>query len=267
MAFGGEYRREHLDSIADFRSANGLVNGNGGAALPVNAGFDVYELFGEARVPLISDMPFAKDVSLELGYSSPTTLIGQYHHLQGRRRMGGDRRLPPAGRLQPRRSRPPARNESCRRGLDGTATRPLRPDFPLPQSAGRHLRQGLQPDHGHRPGPAILPNPPTSTKRPAGRQPQPAAGNQRHLYRGRLAADLLALGLSALPTLRHQDRQLYRQAGRQPDPQQLSSGPGPVVLQPGAPRRERFAVPVEPGLHPGHPAELNTGPLAPRAST
>ncbi|HXA37557.1 MAG TPA: TonB-dependent receptor, partial [Phenylobacterium sp.] len=28
----------------------------------------VYELFGEARVPLINDMPFAKDVSLELGY-------------------------------------------------------------------------------------------------------------------------------------------------------------------------------------------------------
>ncbi|HZZ67238.1 MAG TPA: TonB-dependent receptor, partial [Phenylobacterium sp.] len=68
VAFGAEYRREHLDSVADFLSNNGLVNGNGGANPPVNGGFDVYELFGESRVPLISDMPFAKDVSLELGY-------------------------------------------------------------------------------------------------------------------------------------------------------------------------------------------------------
>jgi iron complex outermembrane receptor protein len=68
VAFGAEYRREHLDSTADFLSANGLVNGNGAASPPVNGGFDVYELFGEARVPLINDMPFAKEVSLELGY-------------------------------------------------------------------------------------------------------------------------------------------------------------------------------------------------------
>jgi iron complex outermembrane receptor protein len=68
VAFGAEYRREHLDTVADFLANNGLVNGNGGAAPPVNGSFDVYELFGEARVPLISDMPFAKDVSLELGY-------------------------------------------------------------------------------------------------------------------------------------------------------------------------------------------------------
>jgi iron complex outermembrane receptor protein len=68
VALGAEYRREHLDTIADFLSANGLVNGNGAANLPVNGGFDVYELFGESRIPLISDMPFAKEVSLELGY-------------------------------------------------------------------------------------------------------------------------------------------------------------------------------------------------------
>ncbi|HLZ74105.1 MAG TPA: TonB-dependent receptor [Phenylobacterium sp.] len=68
VAFGGEYRREHLDSTSDFLSQNGLVDGNGGANPPVNGSFDVYELFGEARIPLISDMPFAKDVSLELAY-------------------------------------------------------------------------------------------------------------------------------------------------------------------------------------------------------
>ncbi|HEY3951492.1 TonB-dependent receptor domain-containing protein [Phenylobacterium sp.] len=68
VAFGAEYRREHLDTVADFLANNGLVNGNGGANPPVNGGYDVYELFGESRIPLVSDMPFAKDVSLELGY-------------------------------------------------------------------------------------------------------------------------------------------------------------------------------------------------------
>jgi outer membrane receptor protein involved in Fe transport len=68
VAFGAEYRREHLDFVADFLSTNGLVDGNGGAAPPVDAGFDVYEMFAEARVPIAQDMPFAKDVSLELGY-------------------------------------------------------------------------------------------------------------------------------------------------------------------------------------------------------
>ena len=68
VALGAEYRREHLDTVADFLSSNGLVNGNGGANPPVNGSFDVYELFGEARIPLISDMPYAKDISLELGY-------------------------------------------------------------------------------------------------------------------------------------------------------------------------------------------------------
>ncbi|HEX3889058.1 MAG TPA: TonB-dependent receptor [Phenylobacterium sp.] len=68
VAFGAEYRREHLDTVADFLANNGLVNGNGGAAPPVSGSFDVYELFGEARIPLISDMPLAKDVFLELGY-------------------------------------------------------------------------------------------------------------------------------------------------------------------------------------------------------
>ena len=72
VAIGAEYRREHLDATADFLAANGLVNGNGAASPPVNGGFDVYELFGEARVPLVSDMPLAKNISLELGYRFST---------------------------------------------------------------------------------------------------------------------------------------------------------------------------------------------------
>jgi iron complex outermembrane receptor protein len=72
LALGAEYRREHLDSVADFLSSNGLVNGNGGANPPVNGSFDVYELFTEARVPLVSDMPYVKYLGLELGYRFST---------------------------------------------------------------------------------------------------------------------------------------------------------------------------------------------------
>jgi outer membrane receptor protein involved in Fe transport len=99
VAFGGEYRREHLDNGADFLSVNGLVNGNGGAAAPTNGSFDVYELFGEARVPLVSDMPLAKDISLELGYrfsdyssvgdTNTYKVAGEWEVIDGLRFRGG----------------------------------------------------------------------------------------------------------------------------------------------------------------------------------
>ena len=68
VSFGAEYRREHLDFAADFVQASGALNGSGGAAPPVNGGYDVYEIFGEARIPLIQDQSFAKDITLELAY-------------------------------------------------------------------------------------------------------------------------------------------------------------------------------------------------------
>jgi outer membrane receptor protein involved in Fe transport len=68
VSFGAEYRREHLDSQSDLAAASGQLNGSGGASPPVNGGYDVYELFGEARVPLIQDMPFIKDLTAELAY-------------------------------------------------------------------------------------------------------------------------------------------------------------------------------------------------------
>jgi len=68
VALGGEYRRENLDFTSDFVSRAGLLNGAGGAAPPVNGAFDVYEAFAEARVPLVTDRPFFKRLSLELGF-------------------------------------------------------------------------------------------------------------------------------------------------------------------------------------------------------
>jgi outer membrane receptor protein involved in Fe transport len=48
--------------------ATGDVNGNGAAKPPVNGGYDVYELFGEARIPIVQDQPWAKDITMELAY-------------------------------------------------------------------------------------------------------------------------------------------------------------------------------------------------------
>ncbi len=69
VAFGAEYRREHIDFDGDFVSRTpGQLNGGGAASTPIGASFDVYEGYGEARIPLIQDMPFAKQLQLELGY-------------------------------------------------------------------------------------------------------------------------------------------------------------------------------------------------------
>jgi len=68
VSMGAEYRREHLDFSADLLTSSGQLNGAGGASPPVNGGYDVYELFGEARVPLVQDQPWAKDITAEFAY-------------------------------------------------------------------------------------------------------------------------------------------------------------------------------------------------------
>lgn len=68
ISLGAEYRSEHLEFAADGNQATGQLNGGEGAALPVNGTYDVYEAFGELRLPVIQDAPFAKDVTVELAY-------------------------------------------------------------------------------------------------------------------------------------------------------------------------------------------------------
>ena len=68
VSFGAEYRREHLDFSADLATSAGELNGLGAALPPVNGGYDVYELYGEARVPLVQDQPWAKDITAEFAY-------------------------------------------------------------------------------------------------------------------------------------------------------------------------------------------------------
>jgi len=68
LSIGAEYRREHLDSHSDVPQSIGDVNGTGGANPPVDGGYDVYELYGETRIPIVQDQPWAKDITMELAY-------------------------------------------------------------------------------------------------------------------------------------------------------------------------------------------------------
>ncbi|MTW04926.1 TonB-dependent receptor plug domain-containing protein [Pseudoduganella ginsengisoli] len=66
VALGWEYRREESSSIADPLTQSGL---NAGNAIPPTFGkYDVREAYVEARVPLLKDAPFAKQLSLLTAY-------------------------------------------------------------------------------------------------------------------------------------------------------------------------------------------------------
>ena len=78
VAFGAEYRREVLNLNVDNEFLTGDLNGQGGPTPNVSGGYNVYELFGEARAPIIQDQPFFKLLQLDLGYRySDYSLAGQ----------------------------------------------------------------------------------------------------------------------------------------------------------------------------------------------
>ena len=65
---GAEYRREYIQTRFDTEQQQGDLSGGGGQALDVTGAFDVYELFAEARLPIVQNMPFIKDLSVDVGY-------------------------------------------------------------------------------------------------------------------------------------------------------------------------------------------------------
>ena len=70
-SFGAEYREETGESIPDEclkLAPTSCLGGAGGNTLPIKGGFDVYEIFGETIVPLMSDAAFAKSLDVELGF-------------------------------------------------------------------------------------------------------------------------------------------------------------------------------------------------------
>jgi outer membrane receptor protein involved in Fe transport len=68
VSFGAEYRRETLSTLPDAEVQSGDLAGSGGKTPPVSGAFDVKELFGEARIPLVNDMPFVKELTADVGY-------------------------------------------------------------------------------------------------------------------------------------------------------------------------------------------------------
>lgn len=71
VSIGVERRRESGSTTPDEclkLAPTSCLGGNGGNTLPVAGGFHANELFTEAIVPLVDDLPMAKSVDLELGY-------------------------------------------------------------------------------------------------------------------------------------------------------------------------------------------------------
>lgn len=69
-SFGAEYREEVGETVPDEclkLAPTSCLGGAGGNVLPIKGGFDVYEIFAETIVPILSDAPFAKSLDLELG--------------------------------------------------------------------------------------------------------------------------------------------------------------------------------------------------------
>lgn len=71
ISLGAEYREEFGETIPDEclkLAPSSCLGGAGGNTLPIKGGFSVGEVFGETLLPLINDKPFAKSVTVELGY-------------------------------------------------------------------------------------------------------------------------------------------------------------------------------------------------------
>ncbi len=66
--FGFQTRREHMEYAPDVAQLSGDLSGAGGASVSIDESIAVTEGFGEARIPLIQDMAWAKDVVLDVGY-------------------------------------------------------------------------------------------------------------------------------------------------------------------------------------------------------
>lgn len=99
LAFGAEYRDQQLELQTDELYQRGLLYGQGGETLPVNGGYDVFEVFAETIVPVIEGKPGFELLSLELGirasqYSTVDNqlsykALGNWSPIDGLRFRGG----------------------------------------------------------------------------------------------------------------------------------------------------------------------------------
>ena len=68
MVLGAEYREENLDFNPDEGFRNGEGAGQGGATKPVSGGYDLWELFIEASIPLVEGAAWAEELTLDGGF-------------------------------------------------------------------------------------------------------------------------------------------------------------------------------------------------------
>ena len=68
VAFGAEYRRDSLRLLPDANYQAGDGFGQGGPTTPVSGTTDVWEVFGEAQIPIIEGAQFAEVLAVELAY-------------------------------------------------------------------------------------------------------------------------------------------------------------------------------------------------------
>lgn len=68
VALGTEYRSERLSFVPDTATGSGDLSGFAGAATAIHGAYDVRELYGEARVPLIQEKRGFYDSAFEGGY-------------------------------------------------------------------------------------------------------------------------------------------------------------------------------------------------------
>lgn len=72
VAFGAEYRRDKLDAASDVAFQTGDLAGQGGPTPNVSGSVQVYDLFGEFRLPLAENLPMAELVSINGSYRRST---------------------------------------------------------------------------------------------------------------------------------------------------------------------------------------------------
>lgn len=66
-SIGAEYREETFKFSPSQDLATGSISGFNGAP-PIEGSFDVYDLYGEVYLPILSDVPFADILAMELAY-------------------------------------------------------------------------------------------------------------------------------------------------------------------------------------------------------
>ncbi|UAL08671.1 TonB-dependent receptor domain-containing protein [Caulobacter segnis] len=68
VAIGAEYRKEKISFQPDSYYSSRDVAGNSGGEFPIAGSFDVKEVYGEIRVPLVENKPLFKSLSAEGGF-------------------------------------------------------------------------------------------------------------------------------------------------------------------------------------------------------